>query len=250
MNQTRSRVDAFFKGHTPTIACFNKATVPMGVDFDALIEAMQRFIDEHVAPIWGTWAKLVRTEGYVHGCWAIVFLDHAEHAHGLAFHDLTPEGYPQSKVFVKTTLAHKQAVSVVASHELVEMLVDPCINLVTMRPRSKRVYGYEAADPVEDLSFPVNGIPMTNFVYPAYFESFHKPGTVQFDHLKEIRRPFQIHKGGYQGIYEDGKWRQEFGSHPKRQRVEKEDRRGRRHEKRAKPVLKLSSRKHMPPKKK
>jgi len=119
-----------------------------------------------------------------------------------------------------------------------------------MRPRSKRVYGYEAADPVEDLSFPVNGIPMTNFVYPAYFESFHKPGTVQFDHLKEIRRPFQIHKGGYQGIYEDGVWKQVFGSHPKKQRVAKEDRRGRRHEKRSRLELKRSSRKHMPPKKK
>jgi len=250
MNKTKSRIDTFFKGHTPTITIFNRATVPLGVDLDDLIEALQLFIDEHVAPVWGTWAKLVKSDGYAHGCWAIVFLDHADHAHSLAYHDLTPEGYPQSKVFVKTTLANKQALSVVTSHELVEMLVDPCINLVTMRPRSKRVYGYEAADPVEDLSFPVNAIPMTNFVYPAYFESFHKPGTVRFDHMKAIKKPFQIHHGGYQGIYEDGKWKQLFGSHPKQQRVAKQDRRGRRHEKRAAPSLKRSSRRHLPPVKK
>ena len=53
----------------------------------------------------GVLANLIPEDGYVHGAWAIVFLDHADHAHALAYHDLTPEGYPQSKVFVKTTLA-------------------------------------------------------------------------------------------------------------------------------------------------
>ena len=47
------------------------------------------------------------------------------------------------------TLKHNEHVSVSASHELVEMLVDPSINLVAMHPRSKLIYGYESADPVE-----------------------------------------------------------------------------------------------------
>jgi hypothetical protein len=62
------KAEAFHRGHVPTIACFNRASVPMGVDFDDLIAALQVFVDEHVAPVWGTRAKLVKTRGFVRGC--------------------------------------------------------------------------------------------------------------------------------------------------------------------------------------
>jgi hypothetical protein len=221
------------KVNVPTIVCVNKANTPLGVDFDALVAAMQVFVDEHVAPVWGTPAKLVKSSHLPAGHWSMVFLDHADHAHSLAIHDLTPDGMPLARVFVATTLKHDQLVSVAASHELVEMLVDPSINLVTMHPHSNLVYGYESADPVEELTFPVNGIQMTNFVYPTYFESFHKPGSVQFDHMRAIAKPFQIHAGGYQGVYKGGKWVALFGSPQKEQRFSREDRRGHRSEQRA-----------------
>jgi len=221
------------KAHVPTIVCVNHATVPLGVDFDDLVAAMQVFVDEHVAPVWGTPAKLVRARDLKPGKWAMVFVDHADHARALARHDLTPDGLPMARVFVKTTLANNNLVSVAATHELVEMLVDPAINLVTMRSRSKLVYQYETADPVEDLHFPVNGIPMTNFVYPTYFEEFHKQGSVKFDHLSVLNKPFQIHAGGYQGVLKDGKWIPIHGSPEKKKRFAREDRRGRRSEQRA-----------------
>src|SRR6185295_5662603 len=104
-------------------------------------------------------------------------------------------------VFVKTTLDDNELVSVSTSHELVEMLVDPAINLMTTGPDAKTMYAYETADPVEQLSFNVNGVPMTDFVYPAYFEIFHKAGSVQFDRLKKVKKPFQILSGGYQIIF-------------------------------------------------
>ncbi len=221
------------KAHVPTIVCVNHATVPLGVDFDDLVAAMQVFVDEHVAPVWGTPAKLVKARDLKPGKWAMVFVDHADHARALARHDLTPDGLPMARVFVKTTLANNNLVSVAATHELVEMLVDPAINLVTMRSRSKLVYQYETADPVEDLHFPVNGIPMTNFVYPTYFEEFHKPGSVKFDHLSVLSKPFQVHAGGYQGVLKDGKWIPIHGSPEKKKRFAREDRRGRRSEQRA-----------------
>jgi len=55
--------DAFNQGELPKIACFNKATVALGVNFDALIAAMQVFVDKHVAPVWGTPAKLIIPKG-------------------------------------------------------------------------------------------------------------------------------------------------------------------------------------------
>ena len=232
MRSARPPAAAFNQGGVPKIACFNKASTPLGVDFDALIAAMQVFVDQYVAPVWGTPAKLVKTNGFVKGSWAMVFLDNADEPGALAYHDLTPDGLPQSKVFVKTTLENKDLVSVSASHELVEMLVDPAINLMTTGPDSKTVYAYESADPVEELSFKVNGIPMTDFVYPAYFEAFRKSGSARFDQMRKVKRPFQILAGGYQSIFKNGKWSEVFGSAAKKKRFRKENRKGHRSEQR------------------
>src|SRR3989454_10689213 len=157
MRAARPTFGAFNQGGVPTIACFNKASTPLGVGFDALIAAMQAFVDQYVAPVWGTPAKLVKSTGYKKGAWAMVFLDNADQPGALAYHDLTPDGLPQSKVFVKTTLDNGDLVSVSASHELVEMLVDPAINLMSTGPDPKAVYAYESADPVKALSFDVDG---------------------------------------------------------------------------------------------
>src|SRR5690349_16677215 len=65
MNKTPPRVirAAFDQGDVPTIAVFNKATTPLGVPLDKLIAAMQKYVDLHVAPVWGTRAKLVKSTG-------------------------------------------------------------------------------------------------------------------------------------------------------------------------------------------
>jgi len=233
MLTTKPTFAAFNQGDMPRIACFNKAKTPLGVDLDALIAAMQAFVDQDVAPVWGTPAKLVKTSDFLAGKWAMVFLDDADQPGALAYHDLTPDGLPLAKVFVKTTIANRGLVSVSASHELVEMLVDPAINLLTTGPDPKLVYAYESADPVEELSYPVRGIPMTDFVYPSYFEAFHKPDSVQFDRLKKVSKPFQILSGGYQIIFKNGKWTQIYGSAAKKKRFAREDRRGHRSEQRA-----------------
>jgi hypothetical protein len=116
--------------------------------------------------------------------------------------------------------------------------VDPAINMMTTGPDPKIIYAYESADPVEALSFKVNGIPMSDFVYPAYFEVFHKPGSVKFDQLKKVNRPFQILSGGYQIIFKNGKWSQVHGSAAKKRRFALEDRRGHRSEIRKKKTRK------------
>jgi len=106
----------------------------------------------------------------------IRFLDTADQADALAYHELTPDGLPLAKVFVQTIADAGASLTVAASHELVEMLVDPAINLLSLGPDAKAAYAYESADPVEadSLGFKVNGFLMSDFVYPSYFENFHK----------------------------------------------------------------------------
>ncbi len=226
--------------HVPTIACFNNAKTAMGVEFDALIAAMQKFVDEHFAPVWGTPAKLVKSKGFLKGAWAMAFLDKTHDASMEGYHDVTPEGLPMSKVFVKNILEQKDKVSVAASHELAEMLVDPNANLYSTGPKKNHLYDYEVADPVEELFFEVDGIPMTNFVYPAYFESFHKKGSTRFDHMGALDRPFDFHVGGYQSYWVNGKEKTEWGSKAKKARFKKEDRRGHRSSFRHKKKRKVS----------
>src|SRR5882762_3750917 len=199
----KPKFGAFNQGDIPKIAVFNNATIPLGVDLDDLIAAMQVYIDKFIVPVWATPAILVESDDFIAGAWAIVFLDDADQPGALAYHELTPDGLPISKVFVRTTLENGDEVSVSASHELVEMLVDPAINLMTTGPDPKLMYAYESADPVEALTFPIDGIPMSDFVYPAFFEAFHKPKSVRFDALNKVSRPFQILGGGYQIIFKN-----------------------------------------------
>ena len=224
-----------YRNRPPRIACFNRANTPLGVDFAALIAAMQKFVDRHLAPVWGTPAKLVKSSGFQKGAWAMVFLDSQDDASLEGYHDLTPEGLPMSKVFVRNILKQKDQVSVAASHELAEMLVDPAANLYSTGPRPNRLYDYEVADPVEELFFKVDGIAMTNFVYPTYFENFHKRGSTRFDHMEALEMPFALHLGGYQSYFSGGKERTQWGSKPKEVRFKQEDRRGHRSELRHKP---------------
>lgn len=239
------RAGAFNQGEVPSIACFNRATVSLGVDFAKLIVAMQEYVDRYVAPVWGTPARLVKSRGFRKGFWGMVFYDDAdaEDADLLGYHDVTPDGLPLSRVFVRTTLADGELVSVTASHELVEMLVDPAMNLWATGPDPKAVYAYETADPVEESSFAVHGIPMSNFVYPSYFEEFHKPGSVRFDHLGKLRRPFQVLRGGYQTVFKHGHSADHYGSKAKMKRFKKEDRRGHRSELRKQRISAQSARK-------
>lgn len=218
---------AFDRGQIPTIACFNQATVPLGVDFDTLVATLQQFLDQIFVPVWGTPASLVKTTGFRKGAWALALLDTADVANALGYHDLTPDGLPLSKVFVRTTLGDGQKVSVTASHELAEMMVDPAINLCSTGPQN-RLYAYETCDAVEAEEFQLAGVPLSDFVYPSWFEVFRKPASTQFDYLKKVTRPFQILPGGYMPVFVNGKWTQIFGSKAKAARFAQEDRRGHR----------------------
>jgi hypothetical protein len=75
MRKPKLVMAAFNKGAVPTIACINKATVSLGVDFNKLIAALQKFLDEYFVPVWGTPAKIVKAAKPLPSAWALVFLD-------------------------------------------------------------------------------------------------------------------------------------------------------------------------------
>lgn len=204
----------FGAGGSVSIAVINEARTPLGVDLDALVIALQTQVDRDFAPVWSCAGQL-RIVGDARDAvptdWLLVFLDDADQAGALGYHEVTDAGMPVMKVFVETTIKDGELVSVTASHEALEGLADPAIN--TLRSdASGLIYCQEVADPVQENTYEIDGIPVSDFVYPSWFEPFaHAPGT-KFDHLGVVSKPFELAKGGYISILKRGRWTEVYGT--------------------------------------
>jgi hypothetical protein len=213
-----------FRTDPVVIACSSLATVDLGASLDQLTAALQKCYDTYFLPVWGYPVRIYNTNTPALTDWRFVYLDDADVAKALGYHDLTTEGQPISKVFAKTTIADGQAVSSVACHELFEMVLDPLANIWAQDDKGV-LWAYEACDAVEDDTFLVDGLAMSNFILPAYFEVFsHPPGT-RFDFLGKLPAPFTLDKGGYSIVMQDGKVKNIYGSTAKQKRFKREDRR-------------------------
>jgi hypothetical protein len=212
------------------ISVYNQAVTPLGLDLAAYVAAMQEYADKFVGPVWGVSAELALTQGPVAGTVGFIFLDDADSPGALAYHTVE-DGLPLIKVFVRTVLNAKESLSVSGTHELAETLVDPATSLTATR-KDGSVYAYEVGDPVEETTFKVLGFDMSDFVWPAYFEEFHKPDSVPFDQCGVLHAPFTLAVGGYQSMQPagGGDWTDVFGSMEKKRRFLQEDRRGHRSE--------------------
>lgn len=207
----------------------NRAKTDLGVPFAKLTAALQKCYDRHFLPVWGYRIELYNTTKPKPSDWLFVYLDDAKAANALGYHDLTKDGQPVSWVFVKDTLADGGLVSVTASHELFEMVIDPIANLWAEADDGTE-YAYEMCDPVEEDTFLVDGIAMSNFVHPAWFEPFRHPKGTKFDHLGLLKKPFSMTKGGYVITKKNGKVKESFASDAKKKRFAREKRRGHRSE--------------------
>lgn len=211
------------------IACINKAKTGLGVPLPMLTKALQKCYDQYFLPVWGYPVKLYNTTKPKRSDWQFIYFDDAREAGVEGYHDLTHRGQPVSYVFVKASLADNVPVSVTASHELFEMVIDPIANLWA-EATGRTQYAYEMCDPVEEDTFMVDRLEMSNFVHPSWFEPFkHPPGT-RFDHLGKLKKPFSMTKGGYVIIKRNGRVKETFGSKAKAARFAMENRRGHRSE--------------------
>jgi hypothetical protein len=80
-------------------------------------------------------------------------------------------------------------------------------------------------DAVEQVQFKLDGMAMSDFLYPAYFQTIRHARSTQFDYLGKITRPFQVLRGGFALVRTRGKKTIEFGSAAKEREFRMEDRR-------------------------
>jgi hypothetical protein len=192
------------------VAVLNQSTVLTDEQVSAAIPALQTQVHRDFAPAWGTDADLTFVPHGSQpdpGAWWLVVLDNSDQAGALGYHDLTTEGMPLGKVFAGTVMQAGDSWTVTASHELLEMLGDPDIDLtVFVQPdqTTGTIYAYEACDACESdqYGYQIDGVLVSDFVFPSWFESFRQPGSTQFDYSKQINKPFQLLSGGYIGTFD------------------------------------------------
>lgn len=196
---------------TPTIqiSVINESTVLSDVDVTPAVAALQKQVTNDFRPVWGTDAELTIVPKGTQpssGSWWLVLLDDTDQANALGYHDLTAEGLPIGKVFAASDLKAGTSWTVTASHELLEMLGDPNINLTVFVQNSNTagiLYAYEVCDACEDdsLGYQIDNILLSDFVYPSWFESFRAEGSTQFDRMSKMQKPLQLLVEGYIGIF-------------------------------------------------
>ena len=191
------------------ISVINESTVVTDAEVTAAVQDLQTQVSRDFAMAWGIDADLIFVGSGSQpqsGSWWLVILDNSDQAGALGYHDLTNEGLPLGKVFAATDKQFGANWTVTASHELLEMLGDPDINLTALvqsGDTTGRLYAYEVADACEadNYGYTIGNTLVSDFVFPAWFQSFAPRGT-QLDQQSHIQQPFEILPGGYIGVFD------------------------------------------------
>ena len=196
------------------------------------VKALQKQIDDDFFPLWGWRATLSFGEPLPANAMQVRILainpDHDDAA-GYHFSEL---GLPRSEVYTRDNdekFVGEQEVFATLSHELLEMIADPGINLYALGyyiagdRHMKAFIGYEVCDPVQDKTYVIDGVQVSDFVVPEWFEENRKPGSMKFSFLGSVAEPFAITSGGYVDGVRDGNFFSREGEAAKRRRKHRMD---------------------------
>lgn len=176
----------------------NRSSFPEN-DFSNAVNAISQQFKEDVVPKWSHTkghCEIV-TDGHYDA--VIYLIDGDENAHSLGFHNKEKHSTPAGVVFVKEIQKFYKntdgdfSVSCVMSHEAIEIYCDPCANL-WIRKNDGKFIAYEAVDPVEGYSYVIDGISVSNFVFPDWFDENTK--ATEFDKLLKTKKPLTVSDRG------------------------------------------------------
>ena len=197
-------------------------------ELQRVIRAINRQIEEDFEPYWSLGATL-RLEGRsetapsklslpdLRGD-AILYLWNKLDVDGaLGYHDQNARGIPYGFVFTALSAQLGEPWSVTLSHEALELIADPEVNLLVMGPHPAHpdrtvFHWYEMSDAVQNETYQIDGVAVSNFVLPLYFTPNNEKGA-RNDFLGTISSgktltSFGVNPGGYVGFYDP-----ELGEH-------------------------------------
>lgn len=202
-----------------SIAVINESTVVTDAQVQSMVPALQSQVTDHFAPVWGVGADVAfvpTTQPPAADAWQLVILDDSDQAGALGYHDLTSAGLPLAKIFAKSDQAAGSSISVTCSHELLEMLGDPMIDTTVFFSDNQgnvAAFAFEACDACEadNYGYQINGVLVSDFVYPSWFDQRPNPagvpaGALDYgQHLTQVltlaNPAAAILPGGYIGMW-------------------------------------------------
>lgn len=193
-------------------------------DVQRTIRAVNRQISEDFLPYWGlaatlrlegreTAAKLdARTTSELHGDGIIYLADEANVPGALGYHDENLKGLPCGFVFTELAAKLHEDYSVTLSHEALELIADANVNKLAIGPhpdpeknKDAVLHWYEMCDAVQDETYQIDGVRVSNFVLPLYFTPGEQSGA-RNDFLNKSGpdggklTSFGVKAGGYVGF--------------------------------------------------
>lgn len=204
---------------TVNLVIVNQSTeVTDPVAVHAIAAACDTQLRNHVAPAWGrrTGKVTVATPTTIPaGAVPLYLLDDPDQQGALGYHDEDSAGRQYGRIFVRPILTHggtlldgPLSVAAVCSHEVCEWFIDPtCQGWESVLPG--RLLARELCDPVEQDSYRMNAVSVSNFVLPAYFDPSDKG---PYDHMGRLTKPGTMTAGGYLIQMVEGKVGQVFAA--------------------------------------
>lgn len=161
--------------------------------------ALNEQVQADIAPTWKVAATVGAYPSPPQGTWRMELRETIEEEDAAGFHS-NDLGQPYAQIALSAG-----DWTVTASHELVEMLVDPfgsrlhaAAALKGWQGDSTRVwYLWEPGDPCEEIQYEVGGVPMSDFVLPAFYRSTPRGSLAAYSHTGAVTEPLQILEGGY-----------------------------------------------------
>jgi len=173
-------------------------------DLTKVAAAFQKQVTRDFGPIWGISADVSAfdsLEDMPLDYWPVIIKDKIDDPTAGGYHE-DSHGQPYSLV------AYANDWTLAASHETLEMLADPFGRRMIAGASPKEGQGrvkflVEVCDPCEDAScaYTVNGVVVSDFYTPHYFDPVASVGT-RYSYHGKITEPRQVLKGGYLSWYD------------------------------------------------
>lgn len=182
-----------------TIYILNQSNLVSGTDLSSYITAQNLQLSRDFNPLWNMSTQVVSTRS-TSNFPLIIIANDTDQINALGYHTLTNSGNPLGFVFARTSRNFGVSWQSVASHELLELLADPYVNLAAYGQVSSQTafFDYEVCDPVENDLYLINGVQMSNFVLPTWFVPWTiTPKPTRFDYLRRLRNAYTLTSGGY-----------------------------------------------------
>jgi hypothetical protein len=159
------------------------------------VDALQQQVDNHLAPAWNVRADIsvLDAEGVIpQGTSPLNIVNVLTGQAGVHTND---QGQPSAEA------VNGDQLSITLSHELLEMLVDPDGTYVKRAPDldpysggQQVAYLVEVCDPCAVYSYDIDGVPVSDFVLPSFYDS-NATGNVDFAGF--LTRPLTVPLGCY-----------------------------------------------------